>query len=82
MPDNYNNLTKEEWEHAFAISFFDLWVKHEIRTFGQRVLNEDSIYEVAYDNAVAASEDDWLPFPPNFAAIVIINRLIEDSKNV
>ena len=82
MPDNYNNLTKEEWQHAFADSFFDQWVEHEIRTFGQRVLNEDSIYEVAYDNAVAASEDDWLWLPPDSAAFVIIDRLIEDSKNV
>jgi len=81
MP-NYNNLTKEEWIHEFADCFFDQWVEHELRTFGQRVINEDTLYEIAYNHAVLSSEDDWLEFPPESAAYIVINKLIKESKNV
>jgi hypothetical protein len=59
----YKNLTIAEWQHKFAGEFFDLFVEYELKSFGKRIILEANLYEIAYNNAVAAS-DEWKQIDP------------------
>jgi hypothetical protein len=72
-------MNKDTWEHKFADAFFDGFVAHELKVFGQRVMLEENLYEISYDNAVAAYDIHKNQIP-EYVADVILKELIKNAS--
>lgn len=69
------------WQHDFAAKFFDNSVNQQLTTYHKRLIDEDRLWEIAYDNAINAYKT-MKGLSPEEAAVKAINRLLTETRKV